>query len=202
MKKEDHSSLKQLINCNLILIDREIQRALKPVNLYKDDKLKEEAEFLDKPTVADMLSMFLNDSSTTSQSSSPSVKANTFSSSSSSSPVIYDEEFHQIRKPDIFSPLGQEYVGHRVELVSTYRSFNRYSKSQPLSNAVLRDLQVPSKSKSGNLGEKGSLPISRNGKEFPPSASVICMTLHILLPKNVYHINETSAESKFTRTDN
>ncbi|XP_074346020.1 inactive protein kinase SELMODRAFT_444075-like [Apium graveolens] len=162
LKKEDHSSLKQLINCNLILIDREIQRALKPVNLYKEDKLKEEAEFIDKPTVADMLGMFLNDSSTTSQSTSPSLKANTFSTSSSSSPLIYDEEFHQIRKPDIFLPLGQQYVGHRVELESTYRSSNPYSKSQPLSNAVLGDLEVPTKSKSGNLEERGNLPISRS----------------------------------------
>lgn len=191
MKKEDHSSLKQLINCNLILIDREIQRALKPANLYK-----EEAEFLEKPTVADMLGMFLNDSSTTSQSTSPGLKANTFSSSSSSSPVIYDEEFHQIRKPDIVSPLGQQYVGHQE---STYRSSNRYSKSQPLSNVVLRDLEVPTKSKSGNLEEKGSLAISRSGKEFQPSASVFCMTHYIyFLKMSNYHINETSAESKFT----
>ncbi|KAK1356275.1 Adenine nucleotide alpha hydrolase-like domain kinase [Heracleum sosnowskyi] len=163
LKKEDHSSLKQLNNCNLILIDREIQRALKPVNMYKEDKLQEETEFLqDKPTVADMLGMFLSDGSTTSQSTSPSLKANTFSSSSSSSPIIYDEEFYQIRKPDIFSPLGQQYVGHRVELESTYRSSNRYSKSQPLSNGVLRDLEVPAKSKSGNLEEKGSLSKSRS----------------------------------------
>lgn len=141
--------------------------------MYKEDKLKEESEFLDKPTVADMLGMFLNDSSTTSQSTSPSLKTNTFSSSSSSSPIMYDEDFHQtrIRKPDIFSPLGQQYVGHRVELESTYRSSNGYSKSQPLSNAVLRDLEVSTKSKSGNLEEKGSLSKSRSGKEFPPYAS-------------------------------
>lgn len=138
--------------------------------MYKEDKLKEEAEFLHKPTVADMLDIFLDESITTSQSTSPSLKANTFLSSSSSSPRIYDEEFHQtrIRKPDIFSPLGQQCVGHRVELASTYR----YSKSQPLSNTVLRDLEAPKKSKSGILEEKASLSKSRSGKEFLPYLSV------------------------------
>lgn len=183
LKKEDHSSLKQLINCNLVLIDRDIQRALKPMNLYKEDKVKEEAKFLEKPTVADMLDMFLNVSSTTSQSTSPGLEATTFSTSSSSSPKMYVEEFHQtgISKPDIFSPLGE----HRVELKATYRALNRYSKSQPLSQTVLRELEVPTKSKSGILEEKSGLSKSRSGKEFPLHASFFCMTLYIL-PKYVY----------------
>lgn len=178
--------MKQLINCNIILVDHEIQKFLRPANFFREEMLKGRREIWTNPTVAEMLGTFQNGSSIRTQSSGLGVedrfsKTDTSSYSSlSSNSTTNNEVFGQTRltKVGTFCSLGDEHFQRQKGVESVTRSSNRYSKSQPLSKMAQRDLEAPVKSLSGPT--KSPLK-SRCGKGFLIFLVIIISCKQVLL---------------------
>ncbi|XP_059628718.1 inactive protein kinase SELMODRAFT_444075-like [Cornus florida] len=157
LKKEGDCCLKELINCNIILIDHAIPKILRSVEFPTKKKINVGDRTSD-PTVADMLGVLptnnLSSKSRTTRTSSSSGSPHSKPDNSFfSTQTDQDQFFHKTSpsvtkfKPNSASPLSNSrFFSPEMETEAMYRYTPPHGKSQPLYKMSKSDVESPQKS--------------------------------------------------------